>query len=119
VARHSTGSVRVGVVGGGPAGSLFAQYALRFAEQAGSQLQVTIYEGKDFHRRGPMGCNMCAGLIPNQVLSQLTELELQFPPDMFLGTIAEYALATAARQARVRVLSRWRMASGAPDSGGL
>jgi hypothetical protein len=52
--------LRVGVIGGGPAGSLFALYALHYAEQAGREMLVTFHEGKDFHRRGPIGCNMCA-----------------------------------------------------------
>ncbi len=63
--------MRVGIIGGGPAGSFFALYALEYARLAGRDLSLTIYEYKDFAQRGPVGCNMCAGLIPAHVVRQL------------------------------------------------
>ena len=52
---------RVGVIGGGPAGSLFAQFLLSFAERMELDLSVDIYEPRDFTKPGPAGCNMCGG----------------------------------------------------------
>ena len=54
---------RIGVIGGGPAGSLFAYFALRFAEQMELRLSVDIYEPRDFTKPGSAGCNMCGGIV--------------------------------------------------------
>lgn len=71
---------RIGIVGGGPAGCFFALAALRFAREAGLDLQVTIYEPRDFAQPGPKGCNMCAGIIPGFVLQEMRALGLDVPP---------------------------------------
>lgn len=86
--------MRVAIIGGGPAGSFFALYALKYARLAGRDLSLTIYEYKDFARRGPVGCNMCAGLIPAHVVHQLDDLDLVLPPALLLGRIGHYALHT-------------------------
>ena len=54
---------RVAVMGGGPAGSFFSYFLLDMAERAGIQLQVDIYEPRDFSLAAPQGCNMCGGVI--------------------------------------------------------
>jgi hypothetical protein len=54
---------RVAVMGGGPAGSFFSFFLLDMAERAGIQLQVVIYEPRDFSLAAPQGCNMCGGVI--------------------------------------------------------
>lgn len=46
---------RGGVIGGGPAGSLFAQFLLRFAERMELAFSVDIYEPRDFTKPGPAG----------------------------------------------------------------
>ncbi len=88
--------MRVGIIGGGPAGSFFALYALKYTRLAGRDLSLTIYEYKDFAQRGPVGCNMCAGLIPAHVVRQLDELDLVLPAGLLLGRIGHYALHTSA-----------------------
>jgi len=88
--------MRVGIIGGGPAGSFFALYALKYARLAGRELSLTIYEYKDFAQRGPVGCNMRAGLIPAHVVRQLDELDLVLPAGLLLGRIGHYALHTSA-----------------------
>lgn len=89
-------SSRIAVVGGGPAGSLFALYALKYARLAGRDVSITIYEGKDFRQSGQPGCNMCAGIIPASVLGQFGELDLAIPPEMILSHISSYSLHTSA-----------------------
>ncbi|MBI3979101.1 MAG: hypothetical protein HY331_13030, partial [Chloroflexi bacterium] len=85
------GPLRIAVIGGGPAGSFFALYALLFARGAGREVSVTIYEGKDFRCFGQPGCNMCAGIIPVSVLSRFDELGLKIPPELVLSRINTYS----------------------------
>lgn len=96
MSRGNAGPLRVGVIGGGPAGSFFALYALDYAARLGREVSVTIYEGKDFRRFGQPGCNMCAGIIPVSVLDRFTELRLSVPPELVLSRISSYSLHTSA-----------------------
>ena len=50
---------RVAVVGGGPAGSFFSFFLLQMAGRIGLDLQVDIYEHRNFEGTGPKSCNMC------------------------------------------------------------
>ncbi len=88
----------VAVIGGGPAGSFFALLALHYARQAGLDLHITIFEPRDFSLSGPWGCNMCAGLIPTQVLRELAEIGLELPERIIRAHIHHYTLHTAAGQ---------------------
>jgi len=88
----------VAVIGGGPAGSFFALFAFHYARQAGLDLHITIFEPRDFARSGPWGCNMCAGLIPMQVLRELAEIGLELPERIIRARIHRYTLHTAAGQ---------------------
>lgn len=51
----------VAVIGGGPAGSFFSFFLLDLANRVA--IRVDIYEPRDFTRPGPVGCNMCGGII--------------------------------------------------------
>jgi flavin-dependent dehydrogenase len=93
-----TPGARLAVIGGGPAGSSFALFALHFARQVGLDLQVTVFEPRDFSRPGPWGCNMCAGLIPVRVLQLLAEIGVTVPPSVIRQRISHYTLHTAAGQ---------------------
>jgi len=88
----------IAVIGGGPAGSFFALFALHYAHQAGLDLHVTVFEPRDFARPGPWGCNMCAGLIPVRMLQQLAEIGVTVPPRVIRNRINHYTLHTAAGQ---------------------
>ncbi len=98
--RLPTGA-RIAVIGGGPAGSFFALFALHYARQAGLNLHVTLFEPRDFTRPGPKGCNMCAGLIPTRVLRELAEIGLVVPERIIRARIRQYTLHTAAGQIRL------------------
>ena len=50
---------RVGVIGGGPAGSFFSFFLLRMAESIGLDVALDVYEPRFFDHRGPAGCNHC------------------------------------------------------------
>ena len=60
--RLTEGS-RVGVIGGGPAGSFFSYFLLKTAAFLDLHLKVDIYEMRDFNLAGQRGCNMCGGII--------------------------------------------------------
>ena len=49
---------RIGVVGGGPAGSFFSILVLDLARRMGLDLNVDIYEPRNYNTPGPPGCNM-------------------------------------------------------------
>ncbi len=83
---------RIAVIGGGPAGCFFALHALDTARQRGLRIRVVIFEGKDFSRRGPTGCNKCAGILSSRLLHNLRHLQLTLPPHIILGEIQTYVL---------------------------
>ncbi|MEE8353938.1 MAG: FAD-dependent oxidoreductase, partial [Dehalococcoidales bacterium] len=87
----ATGS-RVAVVGGGPAGSLFTLYLLRYAEERGFRPDVTIYQDRDFTVPGPGGCKGCAGILSVALLRNLAELGLTVPDEVVRGHIEHYAV---------------------------
>ncbi len=97
----------VAVIGGGPAGSLFAGLICRHARQADLQITVTIYDGKDFHQYGPPGCNMCAGVISDSLSRRLAELGVGLRERVVQSRVRAFELHT-----------RWGSAHiAAPDSG--
>jgi len=71
---------KIVLIGGGPAGSFFAYFALKNAERKGIKIDVTIFEGKNFCQKGPRGCNMCPGVISEKLYGELKENDM-FPPD--------------------------------------
>ncbi len=83
---------RVAVIGGGPAGSFFALYLLRFALERGLAPEVHIYEPRDFGLAGPKGCNRCAGILSLSLLRNIGELGLKVPPEVIQARISTYAL---------------------------
>ena len=76
--RLSDGS-KVAVVGGGPAGSLCCYFVLEMAQRAGMDLNVDVYESRDFSAAGPAGCNMCGGVISESLVQALAMEGTQNP----------------------------------------
>jgi len=71
---------RVGIIGGGPAGSFFAYFLMDMAERTGMDILVDIYEHRDFSRSGPPGCNMCGGVISETLVQMLATEGINLPP---------------------------------------
>ncbi|MEW5941742.1 MAG: hypothetical protein AB1750_18930, partial [Chloroflexota bacterium] len=71
---------RVAVVGAGPAGSFFSYFLLDMAQRAGTDIQVDIYEPRDFDVPGPLGCNMCGGVIYESLVQSLAVEGINLPP---------------------------------------
>ena len=75
---------RVHIIGGGPAGSLFAIHLLREAESGGRPLQVSIIDQRfgqdtDCDPQCFTGCNLCAGVISPQLHKELNTLGIHIP----------------------------------------
>jgi CRP-like cAMP-binding protein/flavin-dependent dehydrogenase len=86
---------RVGVIGGGPAGSLFAYFLLTFARRADLSLKVDIFEPRDFCLSGPAGCNMCGGVVSETLVQALAAEGVTLPSSLVQRGIGSYVLHTA------------------------
>ncbi len=85
---------RIAVVGGGPAGSFFASFLLKGARRKGLKLDLTILDGKDFEEKGPRGCNMCAGVISQSLVSFLQAEGFEIPEEKVQASIDGYRCIT-------------------------
>ncbi len=85
---------RVGVVGGGPAGSLFAYFLLTFARRMDLDLRVDIFEPRDFTKPGPAGCNMCGGIVSESLVQALAMEGIDLPATVVQRGIDSYVLHT-------------------------
>jgi flavin-dependent dehydrogenase len=83
---------RVAVIGGGPAGSLFSFYLLDMARRMGVDLEVDIYEPRDFSRVAPQGCNMCGGIISESLVQNLATDGINLPTTVVQRGIDSYML---------------------------
>ena len=83
---------RVGVIGGGPAGSFFSYFLLTMASRVGYEVEVDIYEPRDFTRPGPAGCNMCGGIVYESLIQLLAMEGIVLPPDVVQRGIDSYVL---------------------------
>jgi flavin-dependent dehydrogenase len=92
---------RVAVIGGGPAGSLFTYFLLRFAAQEAFQVRVDIYEPRDFSSNGARGCNMCGGLVAGPLVEGLRADGITLPQAVVRNGIDSYSLVTSAGNVRV------------------
>jgi flavin-dependent dehydrogenase len=82
----------VAVIGGGPAGSLFAYYLLDLAERIDLKVNVDIYEPRDFSLSGPLGCNMCAGIISESLIQVLALDGINLPATVVQRGMDSYVL---------------------------
>lgn len=83
---------RVAVMGGGPAGAFFSYFLLDMAARVGRQIQVDIYEPRDFDIPGPAGCNMCAGVVSETLVQYLAAEGINLPPTVVERGIDSYVL---------------------------
>lgn len=83
---------RVAVIGGAPAGSFFSYFLLQTAGRIGLDLQVDIYEARDFSFPAPQGCNMCGGIVSESLVQALTIEGINLPPTVVQRGIDSYVL---------------------------
>jgi len=87
----------VAVIGGGPAGSFFSYFLRTFAGRVGREIQVDIYEPRDFFVTGPGGCNMCGGIISESLVQHLALEGIDLPESLVQRGIDSYVLHTMDR----------------------
>ncbi len=92
---------RIAVLGGGPAGSFFASFALDMAERIGLQLEVDIYEPRSFDQPGATGCNMCGGIVSETLVQNLAMDGLVLTSDVVQRGIDSYVLHTDVGSVRI------------------
>jgi len=83
---------RVAVIGGGPAGAMFTHFLLDHAARDGRELEVHIYDAKDFAVEGPRGCNHCGGIISESLVQHLAAEGIVLPDDVIQRGIDAYIL---------------------------
>lgn len=83
---------KVAIIGGGPAGSFFAHFLQKIADEKGLKLSITIFDAKDFLQSGPRGCNLCAGVIADSLSQRLQEEGIFLPDKRIINRVEGYCL---------------------------
>ena len=83
---------RIAVIGGGPAGSFFTYFALDFANRFGIDIEIDIYEAKNFNLTGPVGCNHCGGIVSESLVQILSAEGIVLPPNVIRRGIESYTM---------------------------
>ena len=83
---------RIAVIGGGPAGAMFACFLLDFGSRSGRDFDLHIYDAKDFHASGPRGCNHCGGIISESLVQHLASEGIVLPDNVVQRGIDAYIL---------------------------
>lgn len=83
---------KIAVIGGGPAGSFFAYFALEFAQRVDINVKIDIYEAKNFNLTGPPGCNHCGGIVSESLVQQLSTEGIVLPSSVIRRGIQSYAM---------------------------
>ena len=87
-----TNGSRVGVIGGGPAGSLFSYFLLKTLALVDTDITLDIYEPRRFEHRGPAGCNHCGGIISESLVQLLATEGILLPGEVVQRGIDSYML---------------------------
>jgi flavin-dependent dehydrogenase len=106
---------RIAVIGAGPAGSMFAYFALNMAESVGLELDIDLYEPREFCHRGPAGCNHCGGVVSESLVQRLATEGIALPDDVVQRGLESYTLhmdvgdvkiATPLQESRIAAIYR-------------
>ena len=85
---------RVAVIGSGPAGSFFSYFLLDMTQRLGIDVEMDIYDPRDFSVIGPTGCNMCGGIISESLVQMLATEGINLPATVVQRGIDSYMLHT-------------------------
>ncbi|MBF0423539.1 MAG: hypothetical protein HQL73_11160 [Magnetococcales bacterium] len=86
---------RIAIIGGGPSGSMAGFFLKELSKRIGMEVQVDLYEPKDYSRFGPSGCNMCAGVISESLVQTLAAEGIDLPSKVVQRGIDSYVLHTS------------------------
>jgi flavin-dependent dehydrogenase len=109
---------RIAVVGGGPAGSFFSYFLLMFAERLGREVSLDIFDPKDFSSRGPLGCNMCGGIISESLVQSLAMEGINLPDNVVQRGIDSYVMHTEVGTRRIDTPTHEKRIAGVHRGGG-
>ncbi|MFQ5956739.1 MAG: hypothetical protein ACE5KK_03080, partial [Candidatus Brocadiales bacterium] len=91
---YLTNGAQIAIIGGGPAGCFFANFANRLAKQLGLDVSVTIFEQRDFARPVKSGCNMSVGVLAENLLQKLDDTGISIPDRCIQTEIEGYHFIT-------------------------
>ena len=83
---------QIAVIGAGPAGVFFADFAADLAQKRGMDLSIVLLDGKDFTQKGPSGCNLCAGVISETLVDRMNARGIDLPDETVQRHIEGYFL---------------------------
>lgn len=83
---------KIAVIGGGPAGSFFTYFALEFAQRFETEINIDIYEAKNFNLTGPAGCNHCGGIVSESLVQMLSTEGIVLPSNVIRRGIESYTM---------------------------
>ena len=83
---------RIGVIGGGPSGSLFTTFLLRTTGRLGIDVKVDIFEPRNFDYCGPAGCNHCGGVVSESLVQILGAEGVVLPDEIVQRGIDSYVM---------------------------
>ncbi len=89
---HLDDGSRVAIVGGGPAGSFTAYFLREICDRVGIEVDVDIFEAKDFSKPGPAGCNHCGGIVSESLVQMLASEGIILPDAVVQRGIQAYVL---------------------------
>jgi flavin-dependent dehydrogenase len=92
---------QIAVIGSGPAGSFFSYFLLDMAERVGIDIQVDVYDPKDFTRPGPAGCNHCGGVVHESLVQILATEGIILPPAVVQRGIDSHILHMGVGSVRI------------------
>jgi flavin-dependent dehydrogenase len=87
-----TDGSRIAVIGGGPAGSFFSFFLLKFAQAIDLDIEVDIYDPRSFANCGPAGCNHCGGIVSESLVQILAAEGINLPPSVVQRGIESYVV---------------------------
>ncbi|MDX1644912.1 MAG: hypothetical protein R3244_11200, partial [Thermoanaerobaculia bacterium] len=92
---------RVGVIGGGPAGSFFGYFVLDLCSKLDVECELEIFEPRQFDQVAPHGCNMCGGIISESLVQLLAAEGIEIPDSVVQRGIDSYVLHTDEEAVRI------------------
>jgi flavin-dependent dehydrogenase len=84
----------------------------------GREIQVTIYEPKNFLGKGPAGCNHCGGVISELMVQSLAVEGINIPTSVVQRGINSYQLYTEKGDVRIETPSHEKTIASVYRSGG-